>query len=234
MTDYTKRFGSIGARQEQLAVASVFRKVYGWMAAGLAVSGLVAWYVFSSGLWATVVAGPGMIVCIAVELGLVFFLSARAMKMSAGAAVATFIAYAAVNGLTLSVIFAVYEAGAIAKTFFLTAGMFGGLAIYGTVAKADLSKIGALCGLALWGLIIAGVIQVFWPGTGLDAVVPIVGIVVFCGLTMWDAQKIKLLADEVLTEEDATRAGVVGALTLYLDFINLFLYLLRFFGRNRD
>lgn len=235
MIDYTNRFGAAPAAAATTAVASIFRQVYGWMCVGLAVSGIVAWYTVSSGLWQKVLAGPGMIICIIAELGLVFFLSARAMKMQPGTAIATFLGYAAVNGLTLSVVLLAFEAGAVAKTFFLTAGMFGGLAVFGTVTRSDLSKVGAVCGMALWGLILMAVIQMFWPSHGLEAVVPIVGIVVFCGLTMYDAQKIKLIAqDSTLSEADVTRIGILGALTLYLDFINLFLYLLRFFGNRRD
>lgn len=236
MVDFTKRFGEspAAAATATEAVASIFRQVYGWMCAGLAVSGIVAWYTVSSGLWMKVLQGPGMLICIVAELALVFVLSARAMKMQPATAIATFLGYAALNGLTLSVVLLAYEAGVVAKTFFLTAGMFGGLAVFGTVTKADLSKVGAICGLALWGLILMAVFQMIWPSHGVEAVMPIVGIVVFCGLTMWDAQKIKLIAEgSALSQEDTARIGILGALTLYLDFINLFLYLLRFFGGNR-
>ena len=238
MVDYTKRFGPVtasAAAAQDVGAAAIFRQAYGWMCAGLAVSGIVAWYTVSTGLFAKILSGPGMTVCIIAELAMVFLLSARAMKMQPGTAIVAFLAYAALNGLTLSVILLVYDLAVVGKTFFLTAGMFGGLALFGTVTRADLSKMGAIMGMALWGLILLAVVQVFWPMQGLEAVVPVAGIVIFCGLTMWDAQKIRLLSEQAFSEADVTRLGILGALTLYLDFINLFIYLLRFFGsRNRD
>ncbi len=218
------------------AVSSVFRQVYGWMCAGLAASAAVAWYTAASGLYMHILAGPGPIICIVAELALVFFLSARAMKLSPFAAILTFMLFAAVNGLTLSTVLLIYGMDVIAKTFLVTAGMFGGLAVYGTVTRSDLSGIGSICSMALWGIILMAIIHLFFPfSSGIEAAITIIGIVVFCGLTMYDSQRIRLLSESAITGADVTRVGILGALSLYLDFVNLFLYLLRFMGgRSRD
>jgi len=237
MIDYEKEFGkpdyALGAKQT--TVAATFKYVYGWMCAGLALSGVVAWYTAASGLWQKVLMGPGMFVLILAELGLVIAMGAAIRKISAGAALLMFLGYAALNGLTLSVVFIAYELALVSRVFFITAGMFGGLAIWGTVTKGDLTSIGSVCGMALWGLIIAAVVNMFMHSTGLDTVITFAGILIFTGLTMYDAQKIKQMAAAEGQLDSATvkKLGILGALTLYLDFINLFLYLLRFFGRKK-
>ncbi len=238
MVDYEKQFEKpdyeIGVRQTQ--VASVFRLVYGWMCAGLALSGLVAWYTAVSGLWQRVLMGPGLWICIIAELALVWILSASIRKLSVGAACAMFIVYAALNGLTLSVVFIAYEIALVQRVFFITAAMFGGLAVFGSVTRSDLSQMGAFCGMALWGLIVAVVVNMFFHSSGFDWIVSFAGVLIFSGLTMWDAQKVKLLAQADGGMDGAMRhkAALMGALELYLDFINLFIYLLRIMGRNRD
>jgi len=237
MVDFEKEFGKpnyeIGARQTQ--VAATFRRVYGWMCAGLALSGVVAWYTWTSGLWQKVLAGPGFFGCIVAELALVFILSLAIGKLSVATACLMFLAYAALNGLTLSVVFVAYELALVQKVFFITSAMFGGLALWGTFAKSDLSSIGSVCGMALWGLIIAGIVNVFTRSSGLDFVISFAGILIFTGLTMYDAQKIRRLADAEGTMDSVAvrKLGIIGALQLYLDFINLFLHILRFFGRKR-
>ena len=239
MVDYDGQFEKpayeTGARQTRLA--TVFKLAYGWMCAGLALSGLVAWYTASSGLAQKILPGPGMWVCLIAEIALVCILSASIRKLSVGAACLMFIGYAALNGLTLSVVFLAYKIEVIQRVFFITAAMFGGLAVFGTVTKSDLSQVGAVCGMALWGLIVAVIVNMFFPGSGtFDWIVSFAGVLIFSGLTMWDAQKIKLLAQQEGTMDAATRhkVGLMGALELYLDFINLFLYLLRILGRSRD
>ena len=235
ITDYTEVFG---ARKAVASTAGVFQAVYGWMCAGLLLSGLVAWFTAASGLWQKVLAGPGFIGCIVAELALVWILSASIRKLSVPVAILMFIGYALLNGLTLSVVFIAYKLPLVERTFLLTAGMFGGLAVYGTVTRSDLSKVGAFCGMALWGLILVCVVNIFFPTQRFDWLISLAGIVIFTGLTMWDAQKIKLMAsDEALMSQPGAKArlAIIGALELYLDFINLFLMLLRFFGgRNRD
>ena len=238
MTDFESQFErpayETGARQTH--IAAVFKIAYGWMCAGLALSGVVAWYTASSGLWKKVLMGPGLWVCIIAELAMVWILSASIRKLSVFAACLMFAGYAALNGLTLSVVFVAYKLPLVERVFYITAAMFGGLAVFGTVTKSDLSQIGAICGMALWGLIVAAVVNMFFRSSGFDWIVSFAGVLIFSGLTMWDAQKIKLLAQQEGTMDAATRhkVGLMGALELYLDFINLFIYLLRILGRSRD
>ena len=146
-----------------------------------------------------------------------------------------FLGYSALNGLTLSVVFLAYELALVQRVFFVTAGMFGGLALWGTFTKDDLSSVGSMCGMALWGLVIAGIVNIFVKSSGLDWILSLAGIAVFTGLTMYDAQKIRRLADleGAMDETSVRKAGIMGALTLYLDFVNLFLHLLRLMGRKR-
>lgn len=237
MIDYEKEFGrpdyAIGAKAT--TVATTFKYVYGWMGVGLALSGLVAWYTASSGLTIRLAQGHAFMILALVEIGLVIALSAAINKISAGVALLMFLGYAALNGLTLSVIFYAFELATIAKVFFITAGMFGGLAIWGTVTKNDLSSIGSIAYMGLWGIIIASLVNIFFRSSGLDWAITFIGILVFTGLTMFDAQKIKQLAsaEGTLDTQSLKKVGVLGALTLYLDFINLFLYILRFMGNRR-
>ena len=237
MVDFEKEFEkpeyAVGARAT--VVATTFKIVYGWMAAGLALSGVVAWYTVTSGLYKTVLSGPGFMTCIVAELVLVFILSLAVNKLPVAVAYLMFIGYAALNGLTLSVVFIAYELALVQRVFFITAGMFGGLAVWGTVTKGDLSGIGSVCGMALWGLIIAGVVNLFLRSSGMDWIISFAGILIFTGLTMYDAQKIKRLAQAERTMDSAAihKVGIIGALQLYLDFINLFLHILRFLGRKR-
>lgn len=240
MVDFEKQFErpdyAIGRRETVgVRIASTFRIVYGWMCVGLALSGVVAWYTATSGLYKTVLAGPGFMACIIAELAMVLVLSMAIGKMPVALAYLMFAGYAALNGLTLSVVFIAYELPLVQHVFFITAGMFGGLALWGTFTKGDLSSIGSVCGLALWGLIIGSIVNLFMRSSRLDWLLTFAGIIIFTGLTMYDAQKIKQLAMREGSLDSATlhRAGIMGALALYLDFINLFLYILRFFGRKR-
>jgi len=241
MIDYEKEFGKPDYQTTGLGltaqsrVATTFKYVYGWMCAGLALSGVVAFYAAASGLTFAIARGPVMLVLMLAEIGLVIALSAAINRISAGAALLMFLGYAALNGLTLSVIFVVFELAVIAKVFFITAGMFGGLAVWGTVTKNDLSSIGSICYMGLWGVILAGLVNVFFRSNGLDFAVTFVAILVFTGLTMYDAQKIRQLASAEgrLDAQSLRKIGVLGALQLYLDFINLFLYILRFMSRRK-
>ena len=238
MVDFDKQFEKpayeTGVRQTQ--IATVFKLAYGWMCAGLALSGLVAWYTAASGLYKTVLMGPALWVCIIAEVAMVWILSASIRKLSVGAACLMFVGYAALNGLTLSVVFLAYKLEVVQRVFFITAAMFGGLAVFGTFTRSDLSQIGAICGMALWGLIIAVVVNMFFHSSGFDWIVSFAGVLIFSGLTMWDAQKIKLLAQAEGQMDGAMRhkAALMGALELYLDFINLFIYLLRILAKGRD
>lgn len=237
MIDFEREFGKpayeTGAKQSM--IATTFRVAYGWMAAGLALSGVLAWYTAASGLWQKVLSGPGLIGCIIAELALVFILSAAINKISAAVATLMFLGYAALNGLTLSVVFIVYELSSVQQVFFITAGMFAGLAVWGSVTKSDLSSIGSVCFMALWGIIIASVVNVFLHSPQLDWIISFAGILIFTGLTMYDAQKIKQLAaaEGRLDATTVRKLGILGALQLYLDFVNLFLHILRFLDRKK-
>ena len=169
------------------------------------------------------------------EIGLVIFLSARIHRISFTTATLLFIAYSILNGVTMAFIFLIYTMTSIATTFFVTAGTFGVMALYGYVTKKDLSRIGNICIMALIGLIIATVVNIFLKNTMMDLIISGIGILLFVGLTAYDSQKIKqlLTADDIEVNETTQKIALLGSITLYLDFINLFLYLLRFLGDRK-
>ena len=242
MVDFEKAYGPTGtiATARTGLLARTYTRVYGWMALALGVSGAVAWY---TAAWMSsdparmelLLTGPLFYGLIIAELVLVFSLGAAVHKLPVAAALALFFGYAALNGVTLSCIFLVYSLGAITKVFFVTAGMFGGLALWGTFTREDLSSVGSFCGLALWGLVMASLVNLFARSSTLEWVCSIAGVVIFTGLAMYDAQKIRRLAarEGALEEGALARASILGALSLYLDFVNLFLHLLRLVGRER-
>lgn len=232
MVDYEKQFG---LATTEWKLGKVFRIVYGWMAAALVISGVAAWYVFDSGLGERMLLNNGMTICLVAELALVFVLSFAINKLPAFVAFLMFIAYSLLNGVTLSVVFMAYELASVQQVFFITAGMFAGLLFYGSVTKDDLSSVGSFCGMALWGLIIALVVNLFFHSERLDWIVSFAGVLIFTGLTMYDAQKIRQLAaqEDRLDRATVSKLGLIGALNLYLDFVNLFLYILRFLGKKR-
>jgi FtsH-binding integral membrane protein len=211
-------------------------KVYGWMSLALVVTGFVALYTASSQALVEMIFGNRLTfyALIILEIVVVGALAGWISRMSAQLAIIIFLGYSALNGLTLAVIFLVYTTGSIASTFFVTAGTFGVMSIYGYTTKSDLSKWGNLLFMGLIGLIIASIVNLFMKSTMLYWITTYVGVVIFVGLTAYDTQKIKnsnIIGNEG-TEEDSKEA-IMGALTLYLDFINLFLYLLRIFGRKK-
>ena len=215
-------------------VGTVMRKTFGWMALCLLITALAAMGVVNSGLFYQIASSGAMWLLIIAELVVVFVLSARIHKMSVTTATIMLIVYSALNGVTLSVIFVVYSLGSIAKTFFITTGMFGVMALVGATTKRDLSKMGSILFMALIGLIIASLVNLFLRSSGLDWIISLIGVVLFTALTAYDVQRVKRLASETDLYDDTQvgRLAVISALSLYLDFINLFLYLLRFFGRN--
>ena len=215
-------------------VGTVMRKTFGWMALCLLITALAAMGVVNSGLFYQIASSGAMWLLIIAELVVVFVLSARIHKMSVTTATIMLIVYSALNGATLSVIFVVYSLGSIAKTFFITTGMFGVMALVGATTKRDLSKMGSILFMALIGLIIASLVNLFLRSSGLDWIISLIGVVLFTALTAYDVQRVKRLAAETDLYDDTQvgRLAVISALSLYLDFINLFLYLLRFFGRN--
>lgn len=227
-------------RGKESALSAVFpalmRKVYVWMTMALAITGICAYGVATSPNIMQMIYGNSMTIWVLfiVELGLVFYTTARIQKLSLTTATTLFIIYSALNGVTLSSIFMVYSMTSIAKVFFITAGTFAAMALYGYFTKTDLSKIGNILFMALIGLIIATVVNLFLKSAMFDLILCYIGVGIFVGLTAWDSQKIKhMLAMQVDMSESAQKIALMGALSLYLDFINLFLYLLRIFG-NRN
>ncbi|MBW6521799.1 MAG: Bax inhibitor-1/YccA family protein [Desulfoarculaceae bacterium] len=231
----TNQVTLVQARQEASTV--FLAKVFNWMAIGLGLTGVVAFYTAESGLAAQIVASPLFIIFILAELGMVFYLSARVNKIQASTATGLFVGYAVLNGLTLSTIFLAYTRSSIAGTFFITAGMFGAMAVYGLVTKRDLSGLGSFLFMGLIGVIIASVVNMFMQSSAMSWMISMAGVLVFTGLTAYDVQRIKNMGEQgIMTQGDeAVRKGaIMGALALYLDFINLFIMMLRFFGGSRD
>ena len=216
-------------------VTAFLRKVYGWMFVGLGVTAAVSLGVASSPTLLQAIFGNKILFfgLIIAELGLVFYLSARVSKIAPATASGLFLLYSALNGATLAMIFIAYTGTSIATTFAVTAGMFGALALYGTTTKRSLAGVGQFVFMGLIGVILASVVGMFVKSEGLQFVISIVGVIVFTGLTAWDAQKLKAMAVAV-PEGQVGSYAVVGALSLYLDFINLFLFMLRFLGGRRD
>lgn len=211
------------------------RKVYVRMFFALVVTALTALYVASSPAILTTILGSRTIFfgLMIAELAVVFIVTGMLHKLSSTTAVLLFYLYAILNGVVFSSIFVAYELGSIAYTFFITAGVFGAMSVYGLVTKNDMTKFGSYCIMALFGLIIATIVNIFVASSTLDWIISLVGVALFIGLTAWDTQKIKNAA--YTTEPSQMgKLATIGALSLYLDFINLFLYLLRFFGRSND
>ena len=211
-------------------------RVYGWMTFALVITGFCAMYTASSPALVEIIFGNRIFFygIIILELVAVGALAGWVNSMSAFLATMVFVLYAALNGLTLSVIFLVYTEGSIATTFFITAGTFGAMSLYGLTTKSDLTRWGNLLLMGLFGLVIATVVNMFMRSETLYFITGYIGVLIFVGLTAYDTQKIKnmnIIGNEG-TEEDKKEA-IMGALTLYLDFINLFLYLIRMFGRRK-
>lgn len=216
-------------------VSAVMRKVYVRMLVGLLITAFVALGVASSPaaitfIFTNKIVFWGMWIAM---LAMAFIIPARLTKMSSATVLALFCVFAALMGASLSSIFYVYELGTITYTFFITAGTFGAMSIYGYVTKADLSKFGTYLIMGVFGLIIASIVNIFLHSTQLEWIISIAGVLIFTGLTAWDTQAVKRMAQANLEPEMTDKLATMGALNLYLDFINLFLYLLRIFG-NRN
>ncbi len=225
--------------QTQVIVNDFVRSVYNWMAVGLGLTGFIAFAVANNETLLRIVFGNQMLFfgLIIVELGLVFYLSARVSKIAPATATGLFLLYAGLNGVTISFIFIVYTASSIASTFFICAATFVASSIFGWTTKRDLTSMGSFMFMGLIGIIIASVVNMFMQSSAVAMIVSYVGVLVFVGLTAWDTQKLKNMA---LTQPDGLDAGVmrkgaiIGALSLYLDFINLFLMLLHILGASRE
>ena len=212
-------------------------RVYGWMSAALAVTAATAWYLFSQVWFYQMVLDKPLLLLVVflAQLGLVVTLSALLHKLSYATAVVLFLVYAVSIGVTMSLIFRVYTLSSIASTFVVTSGMFGGMALYGYMTKTDLTGVRNASIMALWGIILAMIVNVFLQSFWVDYVVSMVGVVLFTLLTAADTQKIKQLQQQLIADRQTrSKVALLGALTLYLDFINLFLFLLRFMGGRRN
>ncbi len=226
-------------REQELSMSAAFpilmRKVYVWMTLALVITGVTAYGVATS---------PGLMMAIATnkllfwgliiaEFGLVVAISAAINKLSLTTATLLFVLYSVINGATLSFIFAIYTMSSIASVFFITAGTFAVMAVIGYTTKKDLTSMGKILFMALIGIIIATIVNIFLKSTGLQMIVSYLGVLIFVGLTAYDSQKIKqmlLMAPDA--GAGAQKIALLGALSLYLDFVNLFIYLLRIFGRR--
>jgi FtsH-binding integral membrane protein len=252
MSDFDRNYaaarGGVGA-DRAVAIDQGLRaymiRIYNYMAMGVALTGVAAWLTFQAAVTEQagrlvltsfgqmIFSGPAVIVLFVGTLGLVFLISWRIDRLQPSTAFALFMVYAALLGVMLSSVFLTYTGASITRVFFISAASFGALSLYGYTTQRDLSPIGSFLIMGLIGLLIAMVVNIFLKSTGLDFVISAAGVLIFAGLTAWDTQKIKEMYDPM---EDGTvvgRKSVMGALTLYLDFINLFLFMLRFLGDRR-
>ena len=231
--DYNQQFAQATS---QTQVSQVMKRVFLNMAIGLAVTGLIALLCANSPAYVSFLVQNSwmMWVLIIAQFGIVIGLGAGINKLNTPAAWGLFFLYSAIMGLWMAPLFIVYSGVVIAKTFFITAGTFGAMSIYGYMTDRDLSRIGSMLMMALFGLIIAMLVNIFLGSSTLDWIISIAGVLIFVGLTAWDTQQMKLIA-QATDHDTANRLAVLGALNLYLDFINLFLFLLRIFGgSSRD
>jgi FtsH-binding integral membrane protein len=217
------------------AIAKFFNAVYAWMAVGLAVTASVAWYVSTKPAALAGIYHPGaMIGLVIAQLVLVVIISSTIRAISASAATALFLIYAGLNGLMLASIFLIYTLSSVAGAFIACAAMFAVMSIYGMFTKTNLTTMGKIMFMALIGLIVASIVNFFFASSGLYWLISYAGVIIFAGLTAYDTQRLQIIANS--TRGDAAmsaRMSVVGALTLYLDFINMFLFLLRIFGNQQ-
>jgi uncharacterized protein len=240
-------FGTQRATVIDAGLRAYMIRVYNYMAAGVALTGVVAWFTYNAAVVTNaagqitgltpfgqaIFGGPVTIVLFLGTLGIVFFMSFRINRLQASTALALFMAYAGLLGLMLSSVFLAYTGASITRTFFISAASFGALSLYGYTTQRDLSPIGSFMVMGLFGLILAMVVNMFLKSTGLDFAISAIGVLIFAGLTAWDTQRIKEMYSAYDDGTIAGRKAVMGALALYLDFINLFLFLLRFLGDRR-
>jgi FtsH-binding integral membrane protein len=217
----------VGLRQYML-------RIYNYMASGLALTGIVAYVAAYSGFYASIARSPVMWLVILAPLGLVVALSFGVQRMSASTAQALFWAYSGLMGLSLAVVFLAFTGASIARVFFITGGTFAAMSLYGYTTQRDLSGFGSFLFMGLIGIIIASLVNLFIQSSALQFAVSVIGVIVFTGLTAWDTQQIKEIYYEADGEEIASKKAVMGALRLYLDFINLFMLLLQLMGTRRD
>ncbi len=234
--NYVKNYGGYNSTSAVEVQNTLLRKSYVWMASALVLTGLTSYFVANSPGMLQLIFGNRMVFfgIIIAELALVIGLSSTIQRISVVTATLLFVLYSVLNGALLATIFLVFTMSSIATTFFITAGTFGVMALYGSFTKTDLSSFGNILLMALIGLIIATVVNIFLKSTMMDMIISGVGVLIFTGLTAYDAQKIKALTNGVEEDDETQKLAVIGALMLYLDFVNLFLYLLRFFGKRNN
>lgn len=225
--------------QTQVRVNGFIQGVYNWMALGLGLTGLVAFFVAGSPTLLQLIIGNKLIFfgLIIGELALVYSIGAKVHKMEASTATKLFLLYAALNGATLSVVFVAFTASSIASTFLICAATFGACSIYGMTTKRDLTSLGGFMFMGLIGIIIASVVNIFIGSSAISMVVSYIGVFVFVGLTAYDTQRLKTMAltqPEGIDEGVIRKGSILGALSLYLDFINMFMFLLYIFGDSRN
>ena len=236
MEENLVRERAITAEEAEEIQRAFIVKVYGWMMAGLLITGVTSLLVLSTpGLLDMIFSSRWtFLALVLVQVGLVGWLSIRIERMSAVTATSVFVGYSALTGVTLAAIFLLYTAESIASTFFISAGTFGAMALYGTITKRDLTAMGSFLMMGLIGMVIASVVNMFMQNSTVYWLTTYVGILIFVGLTAYDAQKIKSMSGAALMGSEVEQKGaIMGALRLYLDFINLFLLLLRVLGRRK-
>ena len=220
------------SKEQEVTVGQFFNAVYAWMCVGLAVTAGVAWWAAQSGF---ALSHPGAwLICLVAQLALVWAISGAVNRINATMATVLFLIYAALNGVWLSVLFYAYKLPTLGGAFVVTAGMFGAMSLWGYVTKRDLTRLGGFLFMALIGLVLASIVNMFWANSGLYWIVTYAGVLIFIGLTAFDTQRLKWIA--IQTSDNpamAHRMAIVGSLTLYLDFINLFILLLRIMGDRR-
>ena len=209
-------------------------RIYNYMASGLALTGIVAFVAANSGFYVSIARTPVMWLVILAPLGLVMWLSYGIQRMQASTAQALFWVYSGLMGLSLGVVFLAFTGTSIARVFFITAGTFAAMSLYGYTTQRDLSGFGSFLVMGLIGIIIAGLVNIFIHSSALQFAISVIGVIVFTGLTAFDTQSIKEMYYEADGSEVASKKAVMGALLLYLDFINLFMMLLRLMGTARD
>ena len=228
-----RTFGASLPAEER--ITAFLRSVYGWMCGGLAITALSASIIASSPAFVYAVATNRLLFwgLMIAQLGIVFVLSARVQQLAASTAGLLFVAYSALTGVTISFVLLAYTGESVATTFLVTAGMFGAMAAYGTTTQRSLAGFGQFLFMGVIGVVLASIVGMFWHSDALQFVISFIGVIVFTGLAAYDAQRLKAMALSMPTGHTGSYA-IVGALALYLDFINLFLFLLRFTGNRRD
>jgi FtsH-binding integral membrane protein len=241
------RVGAGRAAAVDAGLRAYMIRVYNYMAMGVGLTGVVAWLTFSAAVvtnasgaivgltpfGAAIYSGPAVLVLFLATFGLVMFISFRIQHLQPATALTLFMVYAAALGLMLSSVFLAYTGASVTRVFFISAASFGALSLYGYTTQRNLSAFGSFLVMGLFGIMIAMLVNIFLKSTGLDFVISGLGVLIFAGMTAWDTQRIKEMYDPMQDGTVAGRKAVMGALQLYLDFINLFMFLLRFLGDRR-